>query len=166
MWQENDKVEVGDTVEIDNMNEIVLPEDEFDISPARYTKIFDTDYYWMVPYIIDFKKYKEAVDTEMVTDAKQVTILMSTSLWGDGYYHEDITCSLHVWTSGSNRKENDCFFFSDTREDIINTLKEKMKVITNCIIDVDRDEINRRINEELTDIVAANKRIRLLESLK
>ena len=43
-------------------------EDEQELRSKPYERIFDTEYYWSVPYIVDVEKYKKAFNTRMTDE--------------------------------------------------------------------------------------------------
>lgn len=167
MWEENDRIEINeDASVVDAFNENIIPkEGEFDISPSTYSKIFDTDFCWMVPYIIDFKKYKEMVETDIKSEADNITITLHTSIWNCGcsWDEHEVTCTIYIW--GENGEGHDCFFYDGTRKNIVDILKKEIKKITDCIIEPDKLGIHKRINEEIKTVGECNLRIATLEEI-
>ena len=131
---------------VENWGEVI---DDGDVLRSQpYTQIFDTEYYWNVPYVVDVEKYKKMFHTRM-TDG-YINTLSLTSEIENGYQV--------AWAFSSKKKENerdwtsDCFQF---HYDNLDKFKEFVRKITATFICVDKEGVFKKcnsMNEQIDNI--------------
>jgi len=145
-------------------------------SSTRYTKIFDTEFYWGVPYLMDVQKYKAVVGNACrMSDKhiKSVTFKSEVDMCKLTYYDRKkvgmfdgprngdtvlyektlYDCRLFVFATDDVEDNDwgyDCLMFGSTYIDnnyTINDFKELIKKITDCIIGIDKERVKEDIKE-------------------
>ena len=116
-----------------------------------YTQIFDTKYYWNVPYLIDVENYKKEIKTE-IPDG-YTNILSLTSEIENGY--------KVVLAFSRKKKEkqgdltSDCFQF---HFDDLNKFKEFVRKITETFIGVDNISVFEKCIDMENQITEINRK--------
>lgn len=120
-----------------------------------YTQIFDTEYYWDVPYLVDVEKYKKTFHTR-ITDG-YINSLSLTSNIENGYQV--------VWAFSSKKQENerdwtsDCFQF---HYDNLDEFKDFVRKITTTFIGVDNIGVLEKcieLEKEINNITEQKQRL-------
>lgn len=137
----------------EDWGEVIDDEDVLRSQP--YTQIFDTEYYWDVPYLVDVEKYKKTFHTRM-TDG-YINSLSLTSRIENGYQV--------VWAWSSKKEENerdwtsDCFQFN---YDNLDDFKEFVRKITTTFIGVDSIGVLEKcakLEKEINNITEQKQRL-------
>ena len=131
---------------------------EKEIRSKTYGRIFDTDFYWKVPYLIDVKKYKSLMGKDSrMTDNNTESLNFSCEIWRG-------MCTNYTFFAWSNReaeKNNDwlydCYQKDDFEGYTFSDFKKFITDITQCIIGVDKEAVKRNIDEVNASIKQAMK---------
>jgi len=154
---ECDENATTDNVEISKIEDLG---EEQQISSKKYSKIFDTEYDWSIPYVIDVKKYKEAaIRTRLTKDCKTRTVDFTCDI-RKGCCNK-LCFTLFVFAKDYDNLNDDyhydCFQFEEGRDSIVNgetkkctveTFIEKVKELTGAIISIDKEYIKEMISNK------------------
>lgn len=162
----------NDTVEEENVIEMQflsgnIPLDTTIISKI-YSKIFDTNFYWGMPYLIDVDKYKDVIGKEhRMTDDNTRSVKFTCEMWRGEYDCSSTNFTLYVQTNNKDIKADewdyDCYLKSNDGDNYtFEDFKTFITKVTECIIGVDTesayDEYIKR-NNEIENLVNINKEL-------
>lgn len=128
------------------------------IRSKTYARIFDTDYYWNVPYLIDVEKYKNVMGKNCrMTDKNMSTVSFSCEMYKMKSFY-DVHFVLYVWTNNKTNEgewQYDCYLkpdYTDDKEYSFQDFKTFIRNITDCIIGIDDDAVNTVIYKRVSDM--------------
>lgn len=136
-----------------------------------YSKIFHTDFYWDVPYLIDVEKFKKDFSNSRMDVKRLKSVRFSFEIYKNSFGGPNFVLYMFTNCPEDNSKdflENfnyECFQFLDYQKYSIKDFIEFVEKTTKCIIGIDEIEVEKIKEKRIKEIEKLKNQNLFLENL-